>query len=111
MAARSTGSRSRGRRSGLERSRRQRHAGRVACAPCLMGWLGLPRLWCIGAKEPADSLGIEFVFVPEMTVEPASRQTSVLHHFIYRDLGKSLFVEEPSCAFDDFLACVALMLG
>jgi hypothetical protein len=71
----------------------------------------LPRLWCISAKEPADSLGVELVFVPEMTVEPASRQTSVLHYFIDRDLGKSLFVEESSCAFDDFLARVALMFG
>src|SRR5262245_7550700 len=41
--------------------------------------LGLPRLGRVGAKEPADSLGIELVLVPIMTVEPSSRQTGVLH--------------------------------
>src|SRR5215472_7052026 len=33
------------------------------------GWVGLPRLGCIGAKEPADCLGIELVLVSEMTIE------------------------------------------
>src|SRR5262245_12327249 len=61
----------------------------------LMGWLGLPRLWCIGAKEAADSLGIELVLVAEMTIETPSRQTGVLHDFVDGNLGKSLFVEEP----------------
>src|SRR4029450_7775823 len=75
-----------------------------------MGWLGLPRLGRVGAKEPADSLGIELVLVPKMTVEPSSRQTGVLHYFVDRDLGESLFVEEAPRAFEDFLVRVALML-
>jgi hypothetical protein len=57
------------------------------------GWLGLPRLGRVGAKEPADSLGIKLVLVPEMTIKPSVRQTGVLHHFVDRDLGKSLSVE------------------
>jgi hypothetical protein len=85
-------------------------AARLTLQPW-MRWLRLPRLGCIGAKEPADSLGIEFVLVPEMTLEPSSRQTGVLHDFIDRDLGKPLFVEEAPRAFQDSLARVALMLG
>ena len=49
----------------------------LAARPRWMGWVGLPRLGCIGAKEPADSLGVELVLVPEMPIEPSSRQTSM----------------------------------
>ena len=76
-----------------------------------MGWLGLPRFGRIGAKEPTDGLGIELVLVPEMTIEPSSRQTGVLHDFVDRDLGEPLFIEKAPRAFKDFLARVALMLG
>src|SRR5262245_62189149 len=56
--------------------------------------VGLPRLGCIGAKEPADSLSIELVLVAEMTIETPSRQTGILHDFVDGDLGEPVFVEE-----------------
>jgi hypothetical protein len=83
----------------------------LAARPRWMGWVGLPRLGCIGAKEPADSLGVELVLIPEMPIEPSSRQTRILHDFVDRDLEKSLFVEESPRAFEDSRACVAFMLA
>jgi hypothetical protein len=45
----------------------------------------LPGLGRVGAKESADSFGIEFVLVPEMPVEAPVRQTGILHDFIDRN--------------------------
>ncbi len=44
-----------------------------------MGWFGLPRLGCLGAKEPANSLGIELLLIRKMAiprVRPAFSMTS-----------------------------------
>jgi hypothetical protein len=70
----------------------------------------LPGFGRVGAKEAADSLGIEFIFVPKMPVEAPSRETGILHDFINRDIGKSPFVEPAPGAFEDFIAGVALVL-
>src|SRR4029453_96368 len=66
-------------------------AARLACHP--FGRFGLPGFGRVGAKESTDSLGIEFILVPEMPVEALARQTGILHDFVDRDLGESPFVE------------------
>jgi len=75
-----------------------------------LGQLALPGLRRVGAQEPSHGLGVELILMLEMAAETASRQAGILHHLVDGDLRKSVPVEEAPRAFQNLLACRALVL-
>src|SRR5262244_314765 len=62
------------------------------------------------AQELPDGRRVELILGGEMPIEAAGSEAGVAHDLLDGRAGIAFAVEEPPGAFQDFLACVALLL-
>src|SRR5262245_3204468 len=70
----------------------------------------LPSRRFLLAQELPDGRRVELILAGEMPIEPAVGEAGIAHNLLDGHAEKAVAVEEPPGAFENFLACVALLL-